>query len=314
MYFFSEEERRYLLRGLIPRARRAEVAEELRGWNWHQPPLEPPYDVRLGVYEVAAGYCPTARDVYLRRVARAKPRPFGAVQAGAFFHAVLSRVVIEAKRLLYSSSDGCYREAFSRLSQGGAEVVGALWPRFTEGIRPEEAAVLRDRALALWDFEASRLAARVFDVLSRYAHLNVDALVSLAIPVVVEQKLNGSFIGLSSQLSVDAALTAEPIILDVKFGEPEEFHRLGTTGYALAWEAVYEVPINVGCIVYAEFRDGRWLLRRDFHLIDDELRQWFVEERDRKMRLVFEELDPGVAETCPQCFYNDVCGQPRPST
>ena len=68
MYFASAEEQRWVQRGLLPEARRQPVAEELRGWSWHQPPLKPVYDRPLGVYEVAGKYCPTGRDLFLRRV------------------------------------------------------------------------------------------------------------------------------------------------------------------------------------------------------------------------------------------------------
>ncbi|MEW6425294.1 MAG: CRISPR-associated protein Cas4 [Bacillota bacterium] len=44
MYFLTEEEKKHLLRGLLPRARETGVAEELRGWNWPQPPLARPGD------------------------------------------------------------------------------------------------------------------------------------------------------------------------------------------------------------------------------------------------------------------------------
>lgn len=46
------------------KSRSRDVAPELRGWNWHQPPLEPAYDVTLAVYEVPGKYCSTGRDVY----------------------------------------------------------------------------------------------------------------------------------------------------------------------------------------------------------------------------------------------------------
>lgn len=43
---------------------------------------------------------------------------------------------------------------------------------------------------------------------------------------------------LSSNLSADAFTFSEPMILDLKFGRPQKFHRLSTTGYALVMEAV----------------------------------------------------------------------------
>lgn len=99
-------------------------------------------------------------------------------------------------------------------------------------------------------FENVRVAARIQDMLVRQPYIGDDSLAALAIPVVVEQKLDGSFLGLSANLSADAFTFSEPMVLDLKFGEPKKFHRLATTGYALVMEAIYEYPINLGCIVY----------------------------------------------------------------
>jgi CRISPR-associated protein Csa1 len=93
------------------------------------------------------------------------------------------------------------------------------------------------------------------------------------------------------------------MVLDLKFGEPKKFHRLSTTGYALVMEAIHEYPINLGCIVYAEFKGDRLIVKKDIHIIDDELRQWFIEERDQKMRMIYEEIDPGLGNCYDSCPY-----------
>ncbi len=50
------------------------------------------------------------------------------------------------------------------------------------------------------------------------------------------------------------------------------------------------------------------MIERDYHLIGDELRQMFVEERDEKLRLAAEELDPGLPAVCPRtCPYLATC-------
>ncbi|MGB9846602.1 MAG: type I-A CRISPR-associated protein Cas4/Csa1, partial [Desulfotomaculales bacterium] len=160
----------------------------------------------------------------------------------------------------------------------------------------------------LTDFEKARLAARIQEILVRQPHVGEDSLVSLAIPVVLEKKLDGTFLGLSPNLSTDAVTFPEPVIVDLKFGRPQPFHRLTTTGYALVMEALFEFPVNLGCLVYAEFREDRLLIKRDLHIISDELRQQFCEARDEKARLVAEEIDPGVPESCPPgCPYGSVC-------
>ena len=67
--------------------------------------------------------------------------------------------------------------------------------------------------------------------------------------------------------------------------------------------------MSLGCVTYARIEGGRVFLDRDFHIIDDELRQWFVEARDEAMRMVSEEIDPGRPEECyADCPYRGRCG------
>ena len=68
VYFLLGEDRRLVLKGLRPKAREISVSDSLRGWSWSSPPVEPPYDVSLPLYEIAANYCESGRDVYLRHV------------------------------------------------------------------------------------------------------------------------------------------------------------------------------------------------------------------------------------------------------
>jgi len=73
-------------------------------------------------------------------------------------------------------------------------------------------------------------------------------------------------------------------------------------------ESLFDFPISVGCVVYPRFEDGRVLVERDFHLISDELRTWFIEARDERARAVEEEVDPGLAGECYLgCPYSDAC-------
>ncbi|HHY94904.1 MAG TPA: type I-A CRISPR-associated protein Cas4/Csa1 [Firmicutes bacterium] len=304
MYFLSDEERKRLLKGLIPKSRENEVNEDLRGWNWHHAPLEPLYDVKLALYEVGSKYCPTGRDLYLRRVQGVKPKPNKAMLLGSMFHETLVHIMVRAKRLIYEKGIAGYQEIVRALRDPDVSALERHRSLFTE----EEFQDALRRCLIIWEFETSRIVARIQEYLAKQPYIGEDSLVSLAIPVVVEQKLDGSFLGLSSNLSADAFTFSEPMGLDLKFGERRPFHRLTTTGYALVMEALHEYPINVGCLIYAEFRDDRLTISKDFHLIDDEVRQWFIEERDEKMRMIAEEIDPGKAEDCYEsCPYFPSC-------
>lgn len=303
MYFLPEEDKKQLLRYLLPKARELGIAEELRGWNWHQPPLEPVYGARLALYEVAGGYCPTARDVYLRRVRGIKGRPNLAMLQGTVFHAAVAEVLVGAKRALYHYGADDYRAVCDAIQAQSVTVPEELVRQMTGDQLSETAAKVQ----LIADFEKARILARLQEVLSKHPYIGADALVNLVVPVVVEQKLDGTFLGLSGSLSTDAFLFPEPMVLDLKFGEPRDFHRLSTTGYALVMEALYEFPVNLGCIVYVEFRGHRLLIKRDLHIISDELRQWFIETRDEKARLVAEEIDPGVGDCPAMCQYYQVC-------
>jgi len=309
MYFLGDDERKHLLKGLLPKTRQTEVAEELRGWSWPQPPLEPVYPVRLALFEVAGRYCSSGRDVYLRHVQGVRPEPSVAMLQGSLFHAVVAAVLVEAKRLIYTHGIEGYRSVLDELNRsiGSPELPGEavkVLERFPDG----QAAEAKAKARVLRDFEVSRVVARIQDILVRQPYIGTDSLAASAVPVVVEQKVDGSFLGLSSQLSVDAYTFSEVMILDTKFGRRRDFHRLTTTGYAMVCEALTEYPINIGCIVYGRFEGDRLIVEKDFHIIDDELRQWFIEERDAKARMVYEEHDPGLASDCGVgCGFWRVC-------
>lgn len=304
MYFLTDEERKHLLKGLLPRSREMGIAEELRGWNWPVPPLQPVYDTVLALYEVANAYCPTNRDLYLRRVRRMSPAASTAMVQGRVLHAAMVHVLVNTKRLIYHLGVGQYKEICRQLQ----ELAPLDVEEKVKGWEPGDADELRRRVEIVTDFEKSRIVARIQEILFKQPYISEDSLAGLAVPVVVEQKLDGSFLGLSPNLSADAFTFCEPMIVDLKFGQQRDFHRLTTTGYALVMESLYEFPVNIGCLVYATFRDDRLFIKKDLHIIDDELRQWFIEVRDEKMRMIYEEIDPGMPEECPkECYCYGVC-------
>ncbi len=301
MYFMSDEERRYVQRRLLPEARQQPVAEELRGWTWARPPLQPIYAVPLGVYEVAGKYCPTGRDVYLRRVERVVARPNRGMIEGRVLHQLVAELLVEAKRQVYVHGVGCL-EALDALRERPVPSVEHL------PLAPGEWEELRAKLEAVRAYEGRRIVERVQAALAAQPQVGPDGLVALALPVSLELRLNGMYLGLSPHLAADGVLFMEGVVADVKFGPREEFHRLTTTGYALVLESLYEVPVEIGCVVYVSFERGRVVVERDFHVIGDELRHWFVSERDEKARLVSAELDPGLPAVCPaSCPYLRVC-------
>lgn len=304
MYFLTDEEKKYLLKGLLPKSRELGVAEELRGWNWHSPPLDPIFVTPLALYEVANAYCSTNRDLFFRRVNKIKAKPNEAMIRGSIFHAAMAHILVSAKRIIYHQGIMRSLDICKELSELAPYV-----PRTSiDNNEPEVLADLEEKVNLITEFEKSRVISRIQEILMKYPYIGEDSLVNLALPVIVEQKIDGSFLGLSANLSTDAFIFFEPMIIDLKFGEPKNFHHLTTTGYALVMEAVYEFPINIGCLVYAEFRGDRIIVKKDIHIISDELRQWFIETRDEKARMIEEEIDPGISDECySTCPYFAIC-------
>ena len=278
MYFLTTEDRRLLHRGLLPRARRLDVPEDLRGWSWTRAPLEPAYPVRLGVSDVAGAYCTTARDLYLRRVLHARPGPSEPMKTGARLHRLVTGLMVSAKRRLYSVTD-------------------ELSPEALRGLRSEAVDASPDRRLA--GYIEDCLVAEAAHVMSAQPRIGVDSLVARLIPASFDVRLDGSVLGLSRHLAADAIAGPWPMVLELKFGALRDFHRLSTTGYALAFEATYEVPVNLACVIGVTFEGDRVLVDRDYHLVDADLRQRFVETRDERAAMIYHESDPGLAGTHP---------------
>ncbi len=315
MYFLSPEEHKYVTKKLLMDARRDEVHPDLRGWNWSQPPIVTNARLRLGVSDIANLYCPTGRDLYLKKVGHIGFRSNEAMVEGLLLHRVVSEVFTKSKVIIYGNKDITSWDYEKMLGQidllkqakewgfntGEASEKGSNLPALTE--------TMLEKGRLIWEFEKTRIAYRIDDIRSRYPYCESDAFVFLVLPVIVEQRLNGFFLGLSQNLAVDGYIFSEGMVVDLKFDpETHDFHKLTTTGYAMVMESLYEYPVDLGCIVYIRFKDGQIRLRREFHHISDELRQWFIEERDRKIRIVEDELDPGMSEECYiTCPYIDIC-------
>ena len=83
--------------------------------------------------------------------------------------------------------------------------------------------------------------------------------------------------------------------------------KLYATSYALVFESIYEVPVDTGCTVFLNLKDDRLLVERDLFHISDDLRSWWIEERYKRLEMVYEEKDPSIAECERRCMHEAVC-------
>lgn len=136
----------------------------------------------------------------------------------------------------------------------------------------------------------------------------LPSILQTSLPFLIEHKISGGLLGLSELLSIDALDYLHSIMFDLKAGKQAEVYRLYCTGYALVFESVYEVPIDVGCLVYVDFKGQNLHISKDLFHISDNLRSWWIEERDNKLEMVSRSEDPGMPAQCPKtCLYYSVC-------
>lgn len=287
--------------------------DRFRGWAWEYSPVDPPYDYLLPLSEIAGRYCESMRDIYLHHVEKKRKPRTGKMVEGALYHKIVSSCVEHAKRTLYSMGIIDGNELGTILNQLKSEVIEDQLKRAP---KPSPAnrngqwnmKTIRENMTWLWEYEVNQIVAAVERTRTVQPYIGLDALVNSAIPIVVEQKLDGRNLGLSGYLSADAFAT-EGVVLDLKTGEKRYFHRIATTGYAMVIESIHEQPIDVGCIVYCWLRDGiPPRVDYDIHSIDEPLRQEFLELRDEAMKLVYDQRDPGLPSKCYEdCPYWDEC-------
>ncbi len=293
VYHLSEIENKRLLKELRPLSRRVGVTEELRGWNWDQSPLKPYHNISLPMYLICGDYCPTSRDIYLNRVEQKRGEWNHPLSLGKVMHDTVNEAYNRARAM---EVDADFKEWYS--SQNYESQMNGNFQ------------LIRRYAEMAWEYVLSNARSRIQSMLSSQPYSTREDALSTAIPFLIEHKISGELLGCSDILSVDCYDYMRSIIFDLKTGvKKQEGHRIYPTGYALVFESVYEVPVDIGCIVYLRFKDDRLLIERDLFHINDNLRSWWIENRDKKSEMVYEEIDPGMPSECPSsCIYINICG------
>jgi len=307
MYYLDLVEIKRLMRDLIPRARN-QIDERLRGWNWFDSPIRPySYELLLPVWDIACSICPTRRDAWIRHKVLKKSVPTTVHQAKGFvIHKIISSMFLKAKKLIYLG----YEELRDELMRSAEESLKHEISEIGKTVQLDERDIedLRDfcRRIAKW--QATRIESKVLEVKAKYPFLNEESLVQLSFPIATEVIVDGSLLGLSRYLRADAAWMLGGMIFDIKLGRKENWHRIQVAGYALAFESVFERPIDVGCTVYISKFGNDIKIERDFYIIDDELRSTFLEKRDELQMMLLKDEEPDVADKCPKyCVFKEFC-------
>lgn len=308
MYYLDESEIRFLTHELLPRTRSSPVDERLRGWNWHRPPLKPySYQLRLGVWEVAARICPSNRDVWLRRKVLRKPvitTPF--IARGIIIHRVVSGLFKEAKKSIYIGAVKNLRERLLERARSIIEDEIANVGKSADIKNMEKE--IRDFAYRVAEYTAVSIEGKILETMAKYPFIDEEGLVNMALPFATELVIDGSFLGLSSSLRADASWMFGGLVYDVKTGYKMKWHKLQIAGYALAIESFYERPVDIGVIVYVNQGPSNIIVRKEFFQVSDDLRSRFLELRDELQMMLLKDEEPPLPSKCPRyCLLRKYC-------
>lgn len=283
-----------MLRRLHWRAQQDPVEEEYRGWNWDRPPVRPRAYLNLGVSEISSKYCETRRDIWLKRVARLKPEIHPEpLRIGWVVHTVFHTVFEEATKLVVKNMPAW--EVYEKLAERGKRTLRKI------GVRVDS-----EEWWALNMYKSLALTLSADSETSKVLHGGSPS--TRWLPWPTEYRVDGSTIGLSKTLRIDA-IAEGGVLVEVKYGRNIEFHKLTLAGYSLALESNLEIPFDYGVIVYVN-GIPRKQLKISFEpvYISTNLRSWFLDERDEIIDMLLSEREPLKPTTCPAtCPYREVC-------
>ena len=267
------------------------VPEELRGWSHNSPPIKPRAYLGLGVGEIAYRYCETRRNLYLRRVLGLKGdsgKP--ALINGAAIHKIFSEASRGVRKLALLGKTG--PDIYEELSKEAPKIATTC---------PQE---IRTACEKIYKYLALMWSAEIAKARITYAAQDAAGL----IPWITELKVDGTLVGLSDKLSVDAIAEAS-IVIEIKTGQKKNFHKHALAGYALAIESSLETPIDYGVLIYINTAGEEPEITLEPHYISPDLRKEFIDLRDEAIDLILASKDPGVARNCPEtCPFLETCG------
>jgi len=307
MYYLTEIEFLKLRENLM-QSYSYQIDENLRGWSWNKPPLNVPYsDIFLSAWEFSS-ICPNYRDIYIRRKYNIRTPPSIYQIIGFLVHKLVQKIFLLAKKEIFN---GNISNLYEKLNEHSENIINSTLkenPSFQK-LKEKDQNKIRDLLKNITSFEIRRISTKVEEIKSNFPFLNTESLIFRSIPVNPELTVDGSLIGFSKILRVDAFGVYGNIVYDIKFGRPSDRHKLQLAVYALSIEANFMIPINVGIIVYVSSNNqNSFTINREIFIIDDYLRSRTIELRDEIMDALSKEKIPPMPKKCSNyCLLKDYC-------
>lgn len=272
------------LRKLHLRRAQDPIDESLRGWNWSTPPVKPRAYLGLSVSEVAS-YCMTRRDVWLRRVAKAVPESNELLKIGSLVHDVIHLTIEYVRKYVGSGLDP--------------------WTAYNDVVDNVVKSTSMPESVSGWLINLIKYVA--IELVADASWSYVGDGINPWLPWVSEVRVDGSLLGLSKNLRIDA-LTGSNVVVDFKVSKPCDNHRLAITAYAMALEANLEVPIDYGLIIYVNGVDKSVKVVIESLYISSDMRKDFLDARDDVIDIVITGREPPKAPSCSNaCPFRNYC-------
>lgn len=284
-----------------------EVDDELRGWSWASPPVSSPPGIPLGVSDITSGFCSTGRDVYLRYVMKEREEDNSVLQVGRLVHSVFSWVIEGVKKIMFCRGMSVTGDDLEReMKVLGEEIERRILSKYELIDKDKREWLFRK----LWGKGTRTYVAALEEAKSKSRFFRTDSLVYATVPVLSEFPIDGSLIGLSPALRIDALMPPH-MLMELKTRRPRHVFEITLAGYALAFESQYRTPIDHAILTYINIRWGREVYARPNVIpISQSLREEFIELRDSRKEIITYGIDPGKPPECSEeCPYRRICGE-----
>lgn len=288
------------------------ILESLRGWAWVD--VIAPTQTRVPFNAISYNYCPTRRDLYLS-YRKATRRETYATIAGRVFDKSVKLPIDSLKEILLSKDSGTI-DPDEYADSVEAMVPNALKDRDRNSkyLVGNESQKLEEQAHKIIRSETFYWFCRLNYWLSHTPSLTREKLARTVIPLELDHPMEVEHMGYSGQLTPDFLIAGTNAIGELKTGERNFAHRVAVAGYALAYEALYHEPVDVGFVLYYnESKRKVPMYEVDVFGITNDLRRANVVHRNDGLKIVQLESPPPLApeEVCEKCVYLYECRPER---
>ena len=296
------------------------ISEKYRGNKWRSVEPEPHLSQNLPFGPVAYGYCDSGRYLYIKKVLGRSDttRNAAARIRGRIIHDNMMKFLDKARKQVETASNLKNLDMHKNLNRIKNALLLTIKKQLeTDSVDPSLISKILDDCKKIFSYESIQISSRIHYFISRNDSITSSALIEHALPLVMNEEIRESQnMGFSEKITPDFRLSKERAIGDMKTyrtNPTDESYKIAMTGYALAYEKQYGEKIDLGfiftCIVDTN-RDTPFF-DLDVFVIDDILRQNFIDQRNRMAQIVYEKKEPPLASSCPKsCAYLRYCNPP----